>query len=380
MNRMRACPMAMIAVCGLFGGEFDQIKSSLDRLRRNDPSAAEDIKRQSVPVRLIMQRIDPVDTHWMVKLLAAEWMLRAHLLEARLDPGASSDLVFLNRAWDLAFVASEQSRALTGYAMSANQNIRRSHPDNRGAGARGNDSIHVEEIPSAAQECLTWLCAEIPVRLKDPVKMKLGLETFQVKPSKDPRTQAYAMMAAWHVGNWELATELGKTLETKPKILPALHEQSLLDSLAFDYPSLLQLATRAKPAPFKRELVVRRTVVKAYRFRLTSVEGADPAKVATATADASYAWEVAPQTDTAIQILGAVAHWPIPFGNQLPLSGVMTDDQLLLQGYVDKVPGRFTEVLELKPDATRKTFWVGTLTSRAPDGLAYHYEVEAQLD
>lgn len=387
MPNLRALPLVLCLACGLYGNEFDQVKYSLGKLRKNDPKVAEDLKSQSIPVRLIMERVDPINTSWMVKLMCAEWMLRAHLFLARSASGPQPDLAYLNRAWDLASVASEQSRAIKGY-KSTQLPYGVPNPAANGLPLPNHfpttaiSSAQFEEVPSEVQAALTWLCAEIPVRLGDPAKMERGLETFRVKPNKDSRAMVYAMISAFHTGDWVLAASLGKALEASPKVLQAFHEQSLGDPKAFDYTALLQLLTEAKPEVFTGTLSVQKVQVKQYRFRCTQVEGSDTAAVAKAKTEYKTSWETPPLQGATIQVTGAVAHWPMSFGNQLPLSGFLTTERLTLQGYADSPTGRFTDTLSLQPDPARKNFWVGTMISHTPPapGLTCRFEVEAELE
>lgn len=367
MPMIRSAVLTLLCL-GASAGEFDSIKGSLDKLRKNHPAAAEDIKSDSSVMRIVTQRVDRISSPWRVKLLSAEWLLRAHILMVRLNPDAGSDVSLLSRAWELATIARTQALAIKGQEASAGL-YRGPDAARRAAAATAlNASVGYEEVPAEIHELITWLHVELAARLGDPLKMKEGLEAFRLKPSKDSRTQCFAMMGAFHVGDWALAGKLGKQLEPLPKVLPALHNQSLMDPKAFDYAALLLWAERTKPAPWQGDLVIRTVSIGQCRMR--------PKAEATPPGD----WET---MDAArilpIEIRGAVAHWLTPFRDEIPQSGSMVSDRLALTGYLDGPQGRVEESLSLTLDPRQKQRWSGELIRVEADGRRSVFEVELEL-
>jgi len=376
--RLRFIAIGFTAMCHLFaGGELTRLKSSLTKLRQNHPTAAEEIRPGSSTVELI-KKMDPQQP-WEVHLVMAEWFFRAHMLQSRLsDQAVHPQQDFLNDSWTRIFIASEA-------AMNGRSFLTSVAPGAIAVPGRNavlDTSKSREDTPKEMQETITWLCAEVSVRLGDPSKMKQGLRIFELKPNKDSRTQTFAMMAALHTGKWELASQLGKGLLANPKILAALHEQSLNNSDVFDYAALLDWIDKTAPSPFSGALEVRKIPINKFSYRCTKVEGNNPMGVDAAKEVAPSVWTTIPNNGALLSINGALAHCAKPFGHPTPLSGALTPDRLSLRGYVDQAGSRNVDSLELKADPTKRNIWVGTLTSQssAGSGLTFHYDVEAELD
>ena len=363
----------------LMAGEFDALKGSLDNLRKNSPAAAEEIKADSNMMRVITQRISPTSTPWKVKLLAGECLLRAHILRVRLQPETGADLTWLDRAWEFITIARYQALGLTGH-NAAIGNYRGADPVLRMAAATAlNDSIGLEQIPSEIHQSICWLHAEVSVRLGDPAKMQAALEAYRFRPGGDSRTQTFTMMAACHTGDWALAKQLGKALEANPKVLQALHDQTLRNPETIDYHALLLWIYKTNPAPWKDDLSQGEVTVISFRSRQSGPVDTKPSADNTKPVGPGD-WQFGSAVGARIQVKGAVAHWPVSFGNQIPLSGSMTSGRLSLLGYLVRPDGRTEESLTMSPDPQRKHIWIGELTRLGPQGIIHRVEVEAELE
>lgn len=376
-------PRTMLLLWGtatvLTSGPFEVIKSSLDRLRKNHPGAVEDIQPDSHPRRIVLRELDLASTPWKVKLLAAEWLLRAHVLSTRQNPTGLQDPVLLNRAWELAAVSRDQA---TSAGKAPRDLYRGPDPNLRVAAAQAlNNSLSIDKLSKEINDLIMWLQVEISVRLNDLSKMKTALSTFSHRADMDPRAQTYAMMAAFHTGAWAMASTAGQALAVNPRIGKNIHEQAKANPQAFDYSALLLWLEQLRPAAFEGPLRLAQAQVKDCRFRLKEVAGADKALVEQARGGISPEWKTTSEPVHALQVVGAVSHWLMPFGNQMALSGSLQGDRLSLLGYQDQPEGRCQDLLEINRQTSEPNRWRGLLTCSTPPakGLTYTFEVDLEL-
>lgn len=382
MYKFRALLVVCCSASALFCGPFEIIKSSLHRLRTNDPGAAEDIKSDSLPMRTVTRELNLVSAPWKVKLLASEWLLRAHLLSTRKTEASSPDISLLNRSWEMVSVSMDQvytyayGPTAADLARLENDRLIKRNPSLVAL----SKSLKVEKPTKEVEDLIMWLRVETSVRMNDLLKMKEALSAFHFREDMDPRARTYAMMAAFHTGDWNLASTIGKSLKSNPKILASIYQQSARVPTSFDYSALLLWLEQTRPEPFKGTLTVAQAKVKELRFKLREVAGETAAQAVMARSGDTFEWKTVADAYS-LQHSGAVSHLLLPFGNQMALSGALEGDTISLVGYQDRTEGRFVDQLRISRIKDKANCWAGQLTCSTPSsiGQSYIYDVEFEL-
>ncbi len=371
--------VALLVALPLGADDIGLLKASLSTLNRGGEAAKQEAKRQS-PADALAMRLPVAGTPWGVKSLAAEWLLKAHLLRRKEDPSASPDGA-LEKAWELAWVARSEARNLQMTSPGANL-YRGSDAKTRAAAAAAvNDSIKTQDLSTEVKAALDALPLEIAVRLEDPQKMALAAEAVSTRPSLPERDRAYAFLASAHAGRWADVLRWGTELEAGGKLLASYHARALEQAEAVDYAALLAWvrATRPQPAAdFPPSQVFEVT-----KFRLKLREASGPGSEAIRQAYPE-GWQDAAEPGSTLLRIGALAHWQRPAQRPMPLTGGAGRDRLDLYGFLDSPSGaRRTERLEAKADATRPGWWTGRWSLEGKDAkggvLKADFDLELQL-
>jgi hypothetical protein len=340
------------------------LRSSLATLQTGSPAARAEAGLGSPADRVAMKMslTDP-GTPWRARYLAAEWLLRAHLLRGQTDPvpAVSLERKDLLQAWRLISFAQEQSRQPLPTTHAPSLLYRGHDPIARMQAAEAlSNQVGLGHISPALVTAMDTLALEIAVRLEDPALMAKALDPVQRSPQLQPRDKAFALMASAHAGRGDAARTWGLQLSGAPAFT-GLHDRALRLGDSFDYTIFalpgFEPAVSSGPLPPSTPLAV-----KDYRIRLASAEGAAGDRIREAFGTAWHASGPA----APIQRLGALARWQAPGEGLPPLTGPATSDRIQLIGYLDLPKGRRIDTLDLKPDPARPGVWVGVLQSDRP--------------
>jgi len=374
---MRCAAYVLLLAAPMAADNNAMVRSSLGKLARGGPEAVKEAEKGG-PVDVMLMQMPAAGTPWRAKYLAAEWLLRAHMLRLSQDP-ALAGREALEKAWDLAWTA----RAETGRAVVAPTGplYRGSDGKARVAAAEAlSSSIHAEKQLPEQIAALDSVVLEVAMRLEDPARM--GEAAALLAPRKDlsDRDRIFAFMAAAHAGRWEDVARWGKELEAGGKVLPAFHESAFKEPESFDYAALLAWARLASPMASTAVPPSQRFQIAHFRLRLRETSGPGSDAVRKAFAEG---WQDSPAGDQALVRMGAAARWLRPSARPLPLCGGASATTLDLFGFQEAPGGaRRTERLQATADPARVGWWTGRLSleTRAADGGMQKADFEVELE
>lgn len=365
-----------LAALPLAADDMTLIRGSLATLAKGGPAAQTEAARGGTVDTLIM-RLPAAGTPWRAKYLAAEWLLRAHLLRLQADPGLGREA--LEKAWDLGWSARLESKDLetapTGDLYRGPSGAARV----RAATVLSN-SIQAPLRGAEQVAALDAVVLETAVRLDDPARMGLAAEAVAARKDLGDRDRTFAFLAAAHAGRWPDLLRWGGELEAGGKVLGSFHAAALARADAFDYAALLAWARLAAPAPPKVLPPPAVLAVARFRIRLKEASGPGAEEVRKATPEG---WQESPAGAHTLARSGAVARWLRPAARPMPLCGGATETTLDLHGFQEAPGGaRRTERLTAVADPARAGWWTGTWTmeSRAGGGvLKAVFDLEMEL-
>jgi hypothetical protein len=353
------------------------VRSSLAKLAKGGPEAAKEAQKGS-PVDVLLMRMPAAGTPWRAKYLAAEWLLRAHMVRLAQDP-ALAGRETLEKAWDLAWTA----RAETGRTVVAPTGplYRGADQKARVASAEAlSSSIQAEKQLPEQIAALDSVVLEVAMRLEDPARMGQAAALLAPRTDLSDRDRIFAFMAAAHAGRWEDVARWGKELEAGGKVLPAFHESALKEPESFDYTALLAWVRLANPPAATALPAAQRFQIARFRLRLREASGPGSEAVRKAFAEG---WQDSPAGEQVLVRMGAAARWQRPSNRPLPLCGGAGAATLDLYGFQEAPGGaRRTERLQAAADASRPGWWTGRLglETRAADGGTQKADFDVELE
>jgi hypothetical protein len=367
----------LLLATSLAADDMTLVRGSLAKLAKGGPAAVKEAERNG-PVDTLLMRMPSAGTPWRAKYLAAEWLLRAHLLRIQQDP-ANAGREALEKGWELGWSARSESRD-TVMAPSG--------PLYRGDNAKArlasaealSNSIQSQKQSTEQVAALDSVVLEIAMRTEDPARMALVAAALAPRKDLSGRDRILAFQAAAHAGRWVEVARWGQELEDGGKVLPAFHDAALTQPEAFDYAALLAWVRLASP-PVATALPPSQ-VFQVSHFRLRLREASGPGSEAVRKAYPE-GWQESPAILPPLMRLGAAAHWQRPAARPMPLSGGADATHLDLHGFLDNPSGtRRTERLQASADPARPGWWTGrwSIETRAPDGTILKADFEAELE
>jgi len=359
---MRPLPALILALCAtsLMADEASVLRSSLGKLQKNDPAAAQDVIPGSTPFHIVMKRVDPGTSPWRTKLIAADWLLRGHLLRQRLEiKDEVAPSLFLDRGWQMingallgiSNIAPEagETRGMFGHLVGDT-----SYSLDKEANLAGKD------VPKEVMYNIKWLLVEIAARRLNPSDMRDALAEYKSRfNEKDPRSQTFAYICAVHAGDWAFAQEAYRGLENQGTVHKALRDPGLFNPSGFDHAPLMDLLKERNPKASGGKLETQ--VYKVQQWRQRPKGAAD--------------WVATGPLPEPLEIRGAAAFC---YQHPAAFTGYRDGKGVTLRAWVDGAPQRLVEDLQLTPDPARPGTWTGTLLKR--QGTAVEsLEVEADL-
>lgn len=374
---MRRAACLLLLATPLAADDMTLVRGSLAKLAKGGPAALKEAERNG-PVDTLLMRMPAAGTPWRAKYLAAEWLLRAHLLRLQQDP-ALPGREALEKAWELGWSARTESRDTV--LASTGPLYRGGDAKARMASAEAlSNSIQSQKQSTEQVAALDSVVLEIAMRTEDPARMALVATALAPRKDLSDRDRVLAFQAAAHAGLWTEVARWGKELEDGGKVLPAFHSAALAQPEAFDYAALLAWVRLAGPKAAAELPPSQAFQVRHFRLRLREASGPGSEAVRKAYPEG---WQDSPAIEQPLMRLGATAHWLRPATRPMPLCGGADATRLDLHGFQDNPSGtRRTERLQASADPARPGWWTGrwSIENRAPDGTVLKADFDAELE